>query len=105
MTSAMYVKAAPITTVLTYDAPTTAVGSVVPVAARLTTADGTSVMGQKVTFTNRDQIASAFTDATGRASTTMPMSDHGKRQTVHASFAGEGRYEPSSTMATIVWGR
>ena len=92
-------------TQLRYDGETEAKGETVTVAAVLTEDDGPAVAGRTVTFEVAGTSADAVTDATGRATTTMLVPDHGRSQVVTASFAGDDIYESSSVQAKVAWGK
>lgn len=103
VTSAMYVARA--ATTLTFTGSTSATGELVPLSARLTDGKGDGVAGRAVVFAIAGQRLTATTDSGGRATVTATVPDHGRSQPVGVTFAGDRSYLPSSTTATIWWGR
>ena len=104
MTSAMFFEHEQIATTLTYTGETHARGETVDLEATLTDVEGNPVAGRTVTFAVGSQTVTAVTDSSGVASAMMTIADHGRSQTVTARFAGDSRYLPSDTSATITWG-
>ena len=94
-----------ITTVLTYAGETKARGSKVELAARLTTADGSPLAGQGISFEIAGQTATVSTAPDGVARATVEVPEHGRSQQVVVTFAGTGSYLSSTTTETITWGR
>lgn len=101
---AVTVEVMPVPTELAYAGAGSARGEQVEVVAVLTDDEGAPAVGRSVTFTAGEASATAVTDAAGRAATTLDLPDHGRSQTVTASFAGDGRYQSSSTSAVVTWG-
>jgi hypothetical protein len=93
-----------IATSLTYVGDTRARGESIRLAAKLTAA-GASLSGQTVRFTIAGQTLSATTSSDGTASTIVIVPTHGRSQRVDVEYAGDPRYLPSETTATIRWGR
>jgi predicted alpha-1,2-mannosidase len=91
-------------TTLTYTGDTRARGTEVRAAARLTS-EGTPVEGEPVAFTIATQQLTASTDADGVASVTFTVPDHGRSIEVQATYPGSEAFLPSSTNATVTWGR
>ena len=92
------------TTSLTYAGDTRAKGETVRLAAVLGEDDGPKVAGRTVTFAIGGRTIPAVTDDGGRAEATAVVPDHGRRQTVTATFDGDATYAPSQTSATVSWG-
>jgi predicted alpha-1,2-mannosidase len=91
-------------TVLDYTGPRSVRGSRITLAARLTSA-GAPVEGRAVGFTIGGRTFTAQTDGAGLATLIADVADHGPAEIVEAAFDGDPTYEPSSTTATITWGR
>jgi hypothetical protein len=107
LTSPVYVRepaAERAATTLTWTGDTAARGGSAELAARLATATGTPVAGREVTFETANGTYVAATGADGVARVTGAFPDHGRRQPVAASFAGDAAYLPSRVTATLVWG-
>lgn len=98
-------RSAPEETTLTYTGETSARGSQVNLAARLTGANRAAVAGRTIEFRIAGQVLTAVTDADGVASATTTVDDHGHTQNLTVSFAGDASYAPSTVTATITWGR
>jgi predicted metal-dependent phosphoesterase TrpH len=79
-------------------------GSTVTGRAVLTAADGTPLAGRTITFAVGGATTTAVTDAAGTALATLTVDDHGRTQTLTASFLGDPPYEPSSATTTVTWG-
>ncbi|MDQ3940060.1 MAG: glycoside hydrolase family 92 protein, partial [Actinomycetota bacterium] len=94
----------PVATALTYTGDTRARGEQVTLAARLTTSDGTPLVGRPITFEIAGQTLSATTDDSGVATLVATVPDHGRSQEVLVQFAGDEGHRPSDTTATIHWG-
>ena len=94
----------PAATELTYSGTTSAKGSTVTLAARLSAA-GQPVAGKQIAFEVAGRTWSATTDATGVARVVAELAEHGSFETVTARFGGDGDFAASETVATIVWGR
>jgi hypothetical protein len=92
-------------TSLRYVGDTEAKGATVDLAAILTDAQGAPVEGRTVTFSLLGRVLVASTDASGRAAVIATIEDHGRTAEVTTSFAGDAVYGPSTTTATIVWGK
>lgn len=91
-------------TVLTYTGDTQATGETVQVSAVLSEDEGVGLAGMSVSFTIGQTTVTVTTDATGTASTTMTVPDHGRSQDVRVRFAGTARHAPSAANATVRWG-
>jgi predicted acyl esterase len=91
-------------TALAYTGPREARGDTVRLSATLTEDDGPAVSGQTVRFTvgGRDYIAT--TDAAGQATATATVPDHGRQQTVTATFDGTPRRIGATASAVVRWG-
>ena len=104
MTSALYLRAARRPTEIVYTGDTRARGETVYLAAQLTSA-GAPVEGRTVLFEIAGQTMRAQSDASGAASTSATVPDHGPSQGIAVSFTGDDELLPSSTAATVHWGR
>ncbi|MBW3563033.1 MAG: CehA/McbA family metallohydrolase, partial [Actinobacteria bacterium] len=91
-------------TELTYTGQTEARGETVELAAELLEDDGPAVAGREVVFEIRGDRWTATTDERGAATATATVPDHGHSVEVTVTFAGDGRFEPSSDTATVTWG-
>ncbi len=91
-------------TVLTYTGATTARGEQVEVAATFQDDDPTALAGQQVVFSAGASVVTATTDAFGVARAVLLIPDHGRSQTVTASYAGSPRYASATTTNTVTWG-
>ena len=93
-----------IATVLNYTGDTRAKSDSVVLEATLTTAEGTGVADQAVTFEIAGQTLEAVTDAAGVARSSVSIPNHGKSQQVIVRYAGNADYIASDATATITWG-
>lgn len=91
-------------TVLAYGGDLRGIGTAVNVGAVLTEHDGAPLAGRTVTFTSEGASVSAITDGTGRAAATLVVPGHGQSNLIVVEFAGQRRFAPSTTAATITWG-
>lgn len=98
-------EAEPAATTLSYTGDTSATGSEVRLAARLTTTDGGPLAGKTLEFRIAGQRLTATTDIDGVGTVTAQVPDHGNSQTATVVFAGDETHAPSETTATITWGR
>ena len=89
---------------LTYTGDTKGRGDSVTLAARLTDAAGSPVVGEEVTFEIAGRTFAAVTDGNGVARTAATIPDHGKSQSVIVRYAGNADYASSEASAIIVWG-
>ncbi len=104
LSSPIYVQAAQLATELTYTGATAARGSTAELAARLT-AGPELLAGQPVRFTVGESSYDAVTGADGVAEAVASVPDHGRSQQVTVTYSGTATYLPSSTSATLTWGR
>jgi predicted alpha-1,2-mannosidase len=91
-------------TTLTYAGDERGRGEQVTLAAVLRSPEA-PLEGATIEFAIAGRTFTAVTDADGTASVVVTVPDHGKTQTVTARFAGDDSHEPSSTAATVTWGR
>jgi hypothetical protein len=108
MTSAMYFEdgRSPVaTTTLDYTGQTRGKGEMVELAAKLLDEGSAPVVGETVSFSILGKTYRAVTDASGVASATANVPDHGRSTTVHVNFAGTERLTPSHANAIVTWGR
>lgn len=92
-------------TAVSYTGSTQGQGETVQASALLTEDAGVPLAGRTVRFTLQGRSVTAVTDAAGRAAATLLAPDHGRAQDVAVDYLGETRYTPSSTTATVTWGR
>ena len=107
MTSALYLgelDAEQVPTSLAYVGDTVGRGSTVRLAAVLSDEQGAPVSGEPVTFTFDSNDYPAVTATDGLAEIIVEAPGHGRSQPVRVSYEGSGRYLPSTTEATIIWG-
>lgn len=93
-----------IATVLTYTGDTRAKSDLVVLEALLTTAEGTAVADQAVSFEIAGQTLEAVTDAAGVARSSVSIPNHGKSQQVIVRYVGNVDHLSSDATATISWG-
>ena len=85
----------------TLTVPTTSgsYGDALPVSGRLLRGDGDPVAGRAVTFSLGQTSRTALTDASGLASTTLPLNVVPGAYPVTMDFAGDAAYAPASAPA------
>lgn len=87
----------PVSTTLSYTGDTTGgTGAQATLAAQLVRADSTPIAGELVMLTMGAETCTATTDATGRASCQVTVSEGMGSYPIGATFAGDGGYSASS---------
>ena len=91
-----------VATSLAYTGPSSAVvRSAVTLTARLADANGAVVSNRPVVFDFAGQVATAITNASGDAATTLVANTGPGSATVRISFAGDAAYKSSETIARL----